>query len=312
MLEWIGLDAPTAINGIEQSPIEGVSFAGSDAHVTQYFEMLGSRAIYHDGWKAVVFHPGAFLSYDGSDGRRPFDEDVWELYHVAEDFSEVHDLAASEPERLEIMKELWWSEAARYQALPLNNDPVRHRDPRYRRKRYLLHPGIGPMPEILAPNLKGRAFELTAALTVPAEGPVEGTIAAHGGHPGGYVAFLRDRRLHFTYNFLAVEITTVSAEEDLPVGEVAARVIVQPGAGGDAVTLLYGDDLVGEGTIPRRTPVTYGTPGFAVGYQPFGPVDPSLDGRFEIGDGVLDHVVFDIATKGTPLPSTERADLGTQ
>jgi hypothetical protein len=89
-------------------------------------------------------------------------------------------------------------------------------------------------------------------------------------------------------------------------------VVLEAGAGGDAVSLFYGDALVGEGTIPRRTPVTYGTPGFAVGYQPFGPVDPSLEGRFEIADGILDHVVFEIATKGQPLPSRERADLGQQ
>ena len=91
--------------------------------------MLGSRALYHDGWKSVVFHPTPFIAYDGTDVSKPFDDDVWELYHVAEDFSEVDDLAEKEPEQLERMKQLWWEEAAKYQVLPLNNEPGEVRRP---------------------------------------------------------------------------------------------------------------------------------------------------------------------------------------
>ena len=88
--------------------------------------MLGSRALYHDGWKAVVFHPPAMMAYDGTDaGRRSFDDDIWELYHVAEDFSECHDVAAEHPEKLAELQELWWAEAERHQVLPLNNQPGR-------------------------------------------------------------------------------------------------------------------------------------------------------------------------------------------
>ena len=104
--------------------------------------MLGSRALYHDGWKAVVFHTPPFIAYDGSDTTKPFDEDVWELYHVAEDFSEVKDLADAEPDKLAELKDLWWKEAERFQVLPLNNQPGRFGDPRYRRDRYeFLGPG---------------------------------------------------------------------------------------------------------------------------------------------------------------------------
>ena len=125
LLDLIGIEPPAVIGGIEQSPIEGVSFASTFAdagapapHVTQYYEMLGSRALYHDGWKSVVFHPTPFIAYDGTDVSKPFDEDIWELYRVADDFSEVDDLAEKEPEQLERMKELWWEEAAKYQVLP--------------------------------------------------------------------------------------------------------------------------------------------------------------------------------------------------
>ena len=167
------------------SALLGDGSAPSD-HVTQYYEMFGSRALYHDGWKAVVFHPTPFIAYDGSDVSHPFDEDVWELYHVAEDFSEVADLAATEPEQLQKMKDLWWEEAAKYQVLPLNNEPTKHRDQRHRRLRFEFRPGIGPIPEFMAPSLKNRAFVLAAELMVPATGEVAGVLAAHGSHSGGW------------------------------------------------------------------------------------------------------------------------------
>ena len=102
LLDLIGIEAPASIAGVDADPDRGRelrpharrSRGRSGAHLTQYYEMLGSRALYHDGWKAVVFHTPPFIAYDGSDTTKPFDEDVWELYHVAEDFSEVDDLAA--------------------------------------------------------------------------------------------------------------------------------------------------------------------------------------------------------------------------
>ena len=107
LLDVIGIDAPETIAGVAQQPFDGVSFAhtfsdgaAASRHVTQYYEMMSCRAIYHDGWKAVTFHPLMLAPYDGSDPRRPFDEDEWELYHVAEDFAETTDLAAKEPDRL--------------------------------------------------------------------------------------------------------------------------------------------------------------------------------------------------------------------
>ncbi|MBV9094939.1 MAG: sulfatase-like hydrolase/transferase [Streptosporangiaceae bacterium] len=127
--ELAGLDLPAAIEGIEQSRVDGLSFAyllgrggenAAERHQTQYFEMFGSRAIYHRGWKAVTFHPVGPL-YDDQDPNAPFDEDTWELYHVAEDLSESRDLAARYPDLLAEMIELWWAEAARHQVLPLDN-----------------------------------------------------------------------------------------------------------------------------------------------------------------------------------------------
>jgi arylsulfatase len=334
VLELLDLEAPAVLGGVAQTPIEGVSFAPSlldgdapDAHVTQYYEMLGSRALYHDGWKAVVFHSPPMLAYDGTDTTRPFDEDVWELYHVAEDFSEVHDLAAERPDKLAELEALWWREAERFQVLPLNNQPGRFGDRRRRRTRYELLPGVGPLSETLAPNLKNRSFDLAAVLDVPAEGDVSGAIVAHGGHAGGYVLYVRDRRLHYAYSFVGSTVTTVSAEVELPAGPTVARVLFRHsgrvGEGGE-VELYYGDVPVGAGSIRRTTPVTYGTPGFAVGFQPSSPITPDLPGRAELPRGVLRSVVVEVHGRdpirdvaladapGADASPTSRADLATQ
>jgi hypothetical protein len=265
----------------------------------------------------VVFHPSPFLAYDGTDVSKPFDDDAWELYRVADDFAEVHDLAASHPEKLEQMKELWWQEAVKYQVLPLNNQPGRFMDTRHRRNRYELHAGIGPLPEAIAPNLRGRGFFIAAELDVPAAGDVEGAIVAHGSHSGGYAMYLRGRRLHFAYNFVGTEITVASASVELPVGRVAVRVAFTPRAGGPGsggdVALFYGDVPVGEATIARTTPLTYGSHGFAVGYQPSGPICPALAARADVTPGVLGRVV--IETEGRAAldgAARTRVDLATQ
>src|SRR5688572_4750966 len=321
LLDLIGIEPPATIGGVEQSPIEGVSFASTLAdaaapapHVTQYYEMLGSRALYHDGWKSVVFHPTPFIAYDGTDVSQPFDDDVWELYHVASDFSEVDDLAEEEPDQLQRMKDLWWEEAAKYQVLPLNNEPVRFADRRWKRERYELYSGIGPLPEAIAPNLRNRGFTVAAALTIPADGPVDGVIVAQGSHSGGYAFYVKARRLHFAYNFVGTEITVVPANAELPTGVVEVKVVVTRGEIGTyGVELWYGDVPVGEGKIERRTPVTYGMIGFTVGYQPGGSICPDLDGRAEITPGVLGRVVIEPEGRPQTDPAKElRKDLATQ
>jgi len=322
VLEIVGIEAPDLIAGVEQSPIEGVSFAPSlhdtdvpDAHITQYYEMLGSRGLYHDGWKAVVFHTSLGINYDGSDVTIPFDDDVWELYHVAEDFAEVRDLAAERPDKLEELKQLWWDEAAKYKVLPLNNQPGRFGDRRHRRRRHELYGGIGPLPEAIAPHLKHRSFVIAAEVSIPAEGSVDGVLVAHGGHTGGYVLYLQGRRLHYVYNFLGSEISTTSASMELSTGPSVLRMtFTRTGEEGGDVALYYDDVPVGAGTVPHTTLLTYGTTGFAVGYQPAGPISPALEGRGTIPDGVLGKVVIEAEPPPprTAPPPEPRADLATQ
>ena len=321
LLELIGIESPDSISGVEQSPIEGVSFASTledpvapATHTTQYYEMLGSRALYHDGWKAVVFHTPPFIAYDGSDTSKPFDDDVWELYHVAEDFSEVDDLATSHPAKLEELKELWWVEAAKYQVLPLNNQPGRFGDPRYRRNRHEFLGPVGPLAEALAPNLKNRSFVIQADLVPDPGRSLSGVIVAHGSHAGGYVLFIDEGRLRFTYNYVATQITTTTAEVTVPSEPLTVRVVfTRTGAGGD-VELFYGDVPVGNGRIPVTTPLTYGTPGFAVGFQPAGPIHPGFIGRGELSPTILRRVVVE-ASGRDPIRDAlveSRVDLATQ
>lgn len=320
LLEAIGIEPPVEINGVEQNPIEGVSFAytltdGSapSRHVTQYYEMLGSRALYRDGWKAVTFHTAPFIAYDGTDVSKPFDEDVWELYHVAEDFSEVHDLAEAEPGKLAELQELWWEEAEKYQVLPLNNQPARFRDRRYQRERYVYYPGIGELPQAMAPNLINRPFLIAADLNVPADGDPSGMIAMQGSHTGGYAVYLAGRRLHYVYNYLGSQITTISASVELPPGAVTVKAAFTPASAIDGdVQLYYGDVPVGEGHISPMTFVTYAG-GFVVGYQRYAAISPACPGKFEITPGVLGRVVVEVA--GAPhrdVAGEARAELARQ
>jgi arylsulfatase len=317
----VNVEPPAVIKGVPQNPIEGVSFAhtfaGDDKptkHITQYYEMLGSRAIYHDGWKAVVFHPPAMIAYDGSDATRPFDADIWELYNVAEDFSECNDLAETRPDKLKELQELWWTEADRYQVLPLNNQPGRYGDRRHLRERYVYMSGISPLPENTAPNLKNRSFQIAAALKVPTSGNIDGILVAHGSHSGGYALYVKGRRVHYASNFLGAFTTTISASIELPPGDVLVRaVFTSTGRFKGSMQLYYGDVPVGEGDIPITTPVTYGVDPFTVGYQRMTPITDALTGKAEIPDGVLINVVIDaLGPVYKNQEGEERAALSTQ
>ena len=223
LLDVIGIEPPESIAGVRAAAVRRRELRRTRsptaprraATTTQYYEMLGCRAIYHDGWKAVTLPPDDAGAYDGTDPRRPFDEDPWELYHVAEDFAETIDLAAKEPDRLAEMIELWWSEAERNQVLPLTNQPGRHGDRRYRREHYEYYAGISSLPDAVAPNLRNRSWQMTAEID-NTDGDAAGVIANHGGAAGGYALYVKDGRLCYVDNFLGTETTIVRADVELP------------------------------------------------------------------------------------------------
>ncbi len=220
ILELAGLAAPEQIGGVDQSPIEGTSFAACltkadapAARTTQYFEMLGSRALYHDGWKAVTFKPLGLLYDDGLDPDAPFEDDRWELYHVAEDFSECHDLADAEPDRLADLVARWWTEARAHQVLPLDNRPLAallaprptHRQDR---TRYVYFPFGTPVPESVAVNVRNRTHTITVSIEIlasasavgPGADPAHGVLLCQGSALGGWTLFVHEGTLRYEHN----------------------------------------------------------------------------------------------------------------
>jgi arylsulfatase A-like enzyme len=269
VLELAGVEAPAEIEAVAQSPIDGTSFAyllGPDGakapgrHETQYFEMFGSRAIYHRGWKAVTFHPVGPIYGDGLDPNAPFDDDVWELYHVESDLSETRDLAAEEPERLAAMVDLWWEEAARNHVLPLDNRvlwTLAHPKPDQRvlTDRYRYFPGGAQVPEAVAANVRNRSHALIVRFEVPPGVVPEGALLALGSALGGWSLQLLAGRPRYVHNLYGKELHVVGSEEPVGPGShlLEYTFTKDDGLGGDAELRCDGV-LVAQGALPRFTP----------------------------------------------------------
>ena len=272
ILDCLGVEAPATIKGHVQSGFDGISMRYSfdqaaipTARPTQFYSMLGSRAIWHDGWKAVSTHPTVA-------GWSDFNDDTWELYHVETDRSELHDLAGEHPEKLRELINLWFSEAGRNGAFPLDDrSPVEIiTTPRPQvtspRNRYRYFPGVAEVPEALAVNVRNRDYIIGMWLEIPAAG-ASGVLFAHGSRFGGHTLYVKDNRLHYVYNFVGMLEQKIDASEDLPVGEnviVSAAFVKdsqdKPGVCTGTLSLYHGETKVGEGQI-KTQPATFGLTG---------------------------------------------------
>jgi arylsulfatase len=282
ILELIGMEPPERLRGVEQRPIEGTSFAyllppgaadAAERHTTQYFEMFGSRGIYHDGWKAVTFKslglPAGGNAYD-----LPFDDDMWELYHVAADPSETCDLAAAEPARLAALIDLWWEEARRYQVLPLDNRVLYAiLNPRPRRirarERYRYVPHGAPVPESVAVDTRDRSHTISATVDIPEGVVADGVLLALGCVLGGWSFHLREGHLRYVHNLYGKERYTVASARPVPAGRHRLELrYVKTGEGGFA-TLHCDGETIGEGPIPRYTRARFNNTGAGLtcGYE---------------------------------------------
>ena len=296
LVELAGLGYPAEVDGIAQAPVDGVSFAyllGRDGehaaglHRTQYFEMFGSRALYHDGWKAVTFHPVGPL-YDDQNPNAPFDDDVWELYHVAEDLSESRDLAGDRPELLRRLIDLWWDEAERNGVLPLDNRvlwALVHPKPDHRAPRQVFRyfPGAAQVPESVAVNVRNRSHALIVDLTIPDSGPTDGVLLAMGSALGGWSLHILHGRPHYVHNLYGKERHTISAAAALTPGEhrIEYAFTKDEGLGGTGVLTCDGQQ-VGRGVIPWFTPSGFNGvgAGLTCGYE-WGPaVGPGYTAPF--------------------------------
>ena len=278
ILELLELQPPAEIDGIDQAPIEGVSFAHTlnnasaptNKH-TQYYEMLGNRAIWHEGWKAVTDHRPE------SGGK--FEQDVWSLYHVAEDFSECHDLAEKYPEKLAVLKAYWWAAAGRYNVLPLDDRQqsrmlAAEDRPQLTAERtsYVYYPGGAPVAESVAVNVRNRSFTITADVEVPQRG-AEGVLLSDGSRFGGHSLYLKNGFLYYTYNFLGKGEYTVKSGEKVPAGRLPLRLeFTKTGEFQGTAALFFNDRKVAEGAISHTVPISFGlceglTCGYSTGYS---------------------------------------------
>ena len=268
VLEAAGLPEPKVVDGIPQTPIEGVSMRYSfedpkatDRHTTQYFEIFGNRALYRDGWLAGTVHRAPWESKP----RTTLEQDTWELYDTRNDFSLAHDLAKQNPAKLEELEAAFLDEAAKYRVLPMDDRVFERMIPAMvgrpdlmaGRTSLTLYEGMTGLSENVFITLKNVSHSITAEVVVPKAGG-KGVILAQAGRFGGWSLYLRNGRPTYTYNFLGLRRFTVSAPGALPPGKATVRMEFAydgggPGKGGTA-TLLVNGKKVASGRIERTQP----------------------------------------------------------
>jgi arylsulfatase len=265
VLEVAGLPFPESVNGTAQKSFEGVSLAytfddakAKDRHTTQYFEIAGSRALYHDGWLARTIHRVPWEPQP----RATFDQDVWELYDTRQDYSLANDVAAKNPAKLKELQALFMSEAVRYNVLPLDDRSIERMDPGLAgrpdlmgaRTSITLYPGMTGMMENTFLNVKNRSVTITAEVDIPQAG-ANGVILAQGGRFGGWSLFLKDGKPAYAYNWVGLERYLVAASEPLAAGKATIRVdFVYDGGGrgkGGTASLSVDGRKVAEGRIAK-------------------------------------------------------------
>lgn len=310
VLDCLGVRVPRAIKGHTQSPFDGVSMrycfddpSAPSARTTQFYSMLGSRGIWHDGWKAVTTHPT--LS-----GWSNFDDDVWELYHTDVDRAEVHDLAAERPDKLNELIKLWYTEASANGAFPLDDrSPLEILNtPRPQlsatRNRYVYYPDAADVPEHQAVNIRNRSYSIGSLVDIPGK-DAEGVLFAHGARFGGHALYIKDRRLHYVYNFVGMVEQKIDGTEDVPVGE---NLILSasfdkdgedpPGTATGVLSLYHGDHKVGEGRI-KTQPGAFelAGEGLCVGRDSGAAVTEDYPGQrpYRFTGGTIKRVVIDVS-----------------
>jgi arylsulfatase A-like enzyme len=319
ILDCLGVESPDTIKGHVQSMFDGTSMrycfqdpSAPSARRTQFYSMLGSRGIWHEGWKAVTTHPTV-------SGWSHFNDDTWELYHTDVDRAELHDLAADHPEKLRELVNLWFAEAGANSAFPLDDrSAIEILDtPRPQltspRDRYVYFPDAADVPEQQAVNIRNRSYSIGALVDIPGPG-AEGVLFAHGTWFGGHALYVKDNRLRYVYNFVGSDEQRVDATEDVPTGE---NLILsasfdkegeeQPGIASGTLSLYHGDRKVGHGRI-KTQPGYFGLAGagLCVGRDIGAAVTDDYPGRppYRFTGGTIRRVAVDVS--GEPYVDLER------
>ena len=318
VLEAAGVAAPTSLDGVGQQPIDGASLlptflqaTAPSPRSTQYFEMLGSRSIYHQGWKATTDHVGKQLTVERERlvGSLEFDTDHWALFDLGADFSEAVDVAAEHPERVRQLVELWWAEAGRNNVLPLDDSFIGRATaleppPSPPRFRSVFRPGGGAVSEDTLFLAGG--FRALADVEVPQAG-VEGILCALGDWSNGWALYVLGGRLVATFNlFGAVEC--VAAPEPVPAGRHRLAVEVRPGGRGCELSLSIDDAVAATGRLARMLPFRWqiGGGGLRVGRDSGFPVCDDYQPPFPF-TGTLHEVVIELPGLAPRDPAIEVA-----
>jgi arylsulfatase A-like enzyme len=303
VLNVTGLKAPETYHGISQKPVEGTSIATTfkvasapDVHHTQYFEQLGHRAIWRDGWKLVAEHK------PGTD----FDADTWELYNINEDYSETKDLSGKYPEKVQQFKKLWWSEARKYGVLPLDGRGlarlIQPPPDGPQRTSWTFYPGQARIPVRVIPLAK-KKISLEAHVNRSGAAS-EGVLLSVGDSSAGYVFYIQDNKLVFDNNNLGAHAVLVSSAQ-IPAGESLLRFEFTPGAAFTGTGALYiNAEKSAQGPL-TISPAVIGFGALEVGRNSLSPVSQEYasKGSFAFPDGELKKVVVNVS----PLAQTASA-----
>jgi arylsulfatase len=322
VLDLLGIEPPTSIKGVSQSPIEGVSFAHTfedpltaSQRKTQYFEMMGHRSIYHDGWRAVCPWPGTSFVEAGMPFGTPIpaekltelDAKHWELYHVDEDFAENHNVADQNRAKLIEMIAQWYVEAGKYNVLPVDGrgqQRFAEERPQLTKDRtsYTFYPHTQEVPMNASAQIINRPHSITAEVDFK-QGD-EGVLISQGGIDGGYVFYVQDGKLHYIYNYVARKFFHAESVQEIPDGrhqlryefEVTGKPEILKGKGTPGHGQLYIDgELVGQVELDVTSPLALGlASGAAVGADPGSPVTDKYKAPFEY-TGTLYNVTIDVS-----------------
>ena len=267
MLDAAGIPEPAFVNGAQQMPLHGQCLVPSfhDAGVpefreTQYFEMVGNRGIYHQGWTACTKHG---TPWDAMAELPPLDDDVWELYGP-DDWSQAHDLAKEMPEKLRELQRLFLIEAVRYNVLPLDdrklvrfNPEIAGRPELIRGNTQMLYSGMIGLPENIVLNVKNKSHAVTAQVVIP-KGGARGVIVAQKGMFGGWSLYAKDGRPVYHYNLLGLQYSKIEGNRQIPEGQHQVRMEFAYDGGGlgksGAVSLYIDGEKTGEERLDRTTP----------------------------------------------------------
>jgi arylsulfatase A-like enzyme len=308
LLECLDLQLPDVVNGYTQKPLEGVSFKssfdnpdGPTQKQTQFYSMLGTRAIWHQGWKAATTVPAA------PDSWGDFHQQKWELFDTQADPSECHDLAEQHPETLQELIALWWTEAGKHQALPLESrnaiEILTTERPQLSkpRTRYLYYPGGAEVPESVAPNIRNRSYTIAAEMEIQTP-EATGVIFSQGSRFGGHALYVKGGRLKYVYNWIGELEQIIESDETIPSGHVVLSASFErqgdtmPTQG--TLSLYLRDQKVGEDTI-KTQPGKFGLGGggLAVGRSGAEPVtnDYTGDAPWPFVGGTVKRLVLDVS-----------------